>query len=253
MLPGKGFGIIQQPQVGNLVVGHHGDLMHLHPLAVAILMVHGLLDIGLQLLLPAFEFGDQQVIDTFCTSRVFLHISKPDLHADPQVDQGAHVLLIVLDRIKERPGPLVHPVPVFYFWGDVIPVAVQHEHHMAGFAPLHDQLKLRWQRMGSGTDVLDPHDAHRWHPMLAGLFGFLLTLLQVQHLNGGHRAVFMPDLFRDIEVGPAAIGGFIFHGFPLLVLVDLRVLPAHTHQVGHLLLPLLAVHHRVAMQVIVVN
>ena len=126
-------------------------------------------------------------------------MAKEDVHIDAHVVHGAHILLELDGCLGEHARTVVHGFVWVELLAQIIPVAVEKQHHVLDLATLHDVLQILWQSTFFVPDVEDALDGDAGNAMLTGFFCLFLPFLDNQRLDGRLLLVHVTDTLRDIE------------------------------------------------------
>ena len=243
---------LEFPELHDLAVREGRDLVQLHPLTGAGLLVLGCGDVCEQLLLLTLEGVGQQVIGTFVFGHVLADMAEVQLDIDIVVLELGKIVLEVAHGVEEVARALLDGVGQCRGVGDVVAVGVEHKHDLLDLAPFHQGDDVIRER-SVVADVLntghcDGHDA-----MLAGFLRLFLALLDEEGRQFFACAVCLADCLRVIHESRRPHGAAVLDRSLVLVEMTVRMLVSDA-EVGLLDLFLADLHRegdRSALKIVV--
>jgi len=172
-------GALQRPELLDLRIRKLGDLVDLHPFALPVLLVPGVLEILEKIFLTPLQSVGQYVVGALVCGRFLAYVSEVELDVYAVILQLLEVVLEVPDRIEKvfrtpLDGVVHGDVP-----GKVVTVGIEHEDDLLDLA-LVDELYQILRKGALVPDVLDSGYGHACDSMLAGLLRLLLSFLQIE-------------------------------------------------------------------------
>ena len=120
-------------------------------------------------------------------------------------------------------------------YGDVtvqmIPIGIQHQHDVLDFAGLHKVLQILDKSRLLVAYVVYSLDAYGKDAVLARFFSFLLALLNDERVDLLFLKETVAHTLRNVEFSLRTLWGLVFYRFALLVGMQFRIRPPHTHVV----------------------
>lgn len=146
-------------------------------------------------------------------------------HHDTAVLQHTHIFLEVSGSGEETAWSKINWSIELNVTGEVIPVRIKNESHFLDSADSDYLDKILRQRPFL-SQVLDAADRYGGDTVLACLFRFLFSFLDVESWELLFPLVHLPHAFRDVYGRTAAGRRLVLERFPFLVPVFFRELPA---------------------------